>query len=261
MDNSFVKVLLDNYKSRIKYIGNQHPVISRIKHINNNASDDSQMLFVAEGIWAHQKLVSVNLKIQSFLICPELVTGSKALELAENCINKAKEVFAVSKKVFDKISDRDGPDGFISLVQLPCYHIDDLQLKDNTVILILDGLETPGNIGAILRTCDGAGVDAVFICNKKARVTNPKLLKSSMGALFTIPVFEFNGAGVCVEWLKTHNFDIYLADTRAEKRIKASITTEIPHWWWGVSDMGYPGNGIPVILSYYPSPCLACVIR
>ena len=82
-------------------------------------------------------------------------------------------------------------------------------------------MENPGNIGIILRTCDGAGVDAVFICNKKARVTNPKLIKSSMGAVFRIPIIEFNDMNVCAKWLKAHNFSIYLADTRANETYKS----------------------------------------
>ena len=220
MNNIFMNQLLDKYSRKLKHIGSQHPIISQIKHIQNNTSDDSEKCFLAEGIRVHQKLITVDLKIQCFLICPELIYSNEALELVDSCIKKAEETFIVSRKLFEKVSDRDGPDGFASIVQIHSYVVDNLHLKDNALIIVLDGLETPGNIGTILRTCDGAGVDAVFICNKKARVTNQKLVKGSMGAVFIIPIIEFDDTSVCAKWLEAHDFNIYLADTRADKTYK-----------------------------------------
>jgi len=69
-----------------------------------------------------------------------------------------------------------------------------------------------------MRTCDGAGAAALFLCNKKVRLTNPKYIKGSMGAAFTVPYYEFEDASDCADWLRAKGFDIYLADTRAEKK-------------------------------------------
>jgi len=76
------------------------------------------------------------------------------------------------------------------------------------------------NIGTILRSYDGAKVDAVLVCNKKAKLTNQKLIKASMGAVFTVPIIEFSNAEACITWLSKHQFTIYLADTRADKAYK-----------------------------------------
>jgi TrmH family RNA methyltransferase len=232
MDNIQMNKLFNKYRSKIKHIGSQHPVMNQIKHIQNNTSDDSERLLVAEGMWAHQKLLKTELNIRCFLVCPELIYSNEGLELVEDFINKAEETIILSIKLFEKLSDRDGPDGLVSIVRMPNFDINKLVLKDNALVLILDGLENPGNIGTILRTCDGAGVNAVFICNKKARLTNPKLLKSSMGALFTIPIMEFVDTIECIKWLKAHDFNIYLADTRADKSYK---------------DYNYNGNTVLVI--------------
>lgn len=232
MDNIQMNKLFNKYRSKIKHFGSKHPVLDQIKHIQNNTSDDSERLFVVEGMWAHQKLLKTELNIQCFLVCPELIYSNEGIELVENFINRAEEAIIVSIKLFEKLSDRDGPDGFVSIVRIPNFDINKLVLKDNALVLILDGLENPGNIGTILRTCDGAGVNAVFICNKKARITNPKLLKSSMGAVFTIPIMEFVDSNECIKWLNAHNFNIYLADTKADKTYK---------------DYNYNGNNVLVI--------------
>lgn len=207
--------ILGKHKRKIRYVGRQHPVIHLIRKIRNNAHDGSERLFAAEGLWAHKLLIETGSAIRCVVICPELLYSAEALELAESCLDKASAAYIVSGKLFKKISERDGPDGLISLVQLPVYKPESLQIKEKALIVVLDGLENPGNIGTILRTCDGAGADAVFICNRKARMTNPKLIKSSMGAVFTVPVIEFDDTELCIDWLKARNFSIYLADAKA----------------------------------------------
>ncbi|HPV01966.1 MAG TPA: TrmH family RNA methyltransferase [Clostridiales bacterium] len=78
----------------------------------------------------------------------------------------------------------------------------------------------PGISG--LSSDDGAGADAVFICNRRARITSPKLVKASMGAVFTVPVIEFDDTEQCIGWLKARNFNIYLADTKACRTYRES---------------------------------------
>ena len=85
------------------------------------------------------------------------------------------------------------------------------------VVGIIEGKNPSRNIGTIMRTCDGAAIDAVLICNRRARLTHPKILKGSMGAAFTLPIVEYDSVEACKMWLTKHKFAIYLADTRAEK--------------------------------------------
>lgn len=217
MDNIDVNHLLEKYKSKIMYIGPQNGKLNQIKHIINNTGPNPEKLFILEGIWAHGKAITTNIKIRSFVFCPECIYSNEAVEMAETFINKTDDVYVVSKKVFMKISERDEPDGLLSIGIFPVCSVDSLKIKDDAVIIVLDGLEIPGNIGTILRTCDGAGVDAVFICNKRARLTHPKLIKGSMGAAFVKPIVEFAGVDECKKWLAERGFKIYLADTRAEK--------------------------------------------
>ncbi|MBS4220101.1 hypothetical protein KHA96_17450 [Bacillus sp. FJAT-49711] len=120
----------------------------------------------------------------------------------------------------EKLSQKEKQDGLLSIGTLPSYKIENLQLKNNAIIVILDGLEQAGNIGTILRTSDGAGVDAIFICNKRVKQTNPKLIKASMGGVFTVPIIDFVHTSACISWLRKHHFNIYLADTRAERTYK-----------------------------------------
>ncbi|MBO0992678.1 TrmH family RNA methyltransferase [Bacillus sp. SD088] len=218
MGNLDMKRIME--KTNIKWIGAKNDKITEIKRLIKGNYPDSERLFVAEGIWAHQRLVNTQIEIKSFILCPECIYSDEATQLVKTFTEKDADVYAVSRNVFERLSERDKPDGLLSVGMIPFYKKEDLELKDAAVILILDGLENPGNIGTILRTCDGAGVDAIFICNKRARMTNPKLIKSSMGAVFVIPIIEFSSTAACISWLKKYHFNIYLADTKSTKTFK-----------------------------------------
>ena len=220
MGNLSINALMQMYVGKIKSVGIQSDEIKQIKLIISGGHRDDERLFAVEGIWAHQKLLDAKIEIKSFLFCPEFVYSNEAVSLLGSFLDKAEKVFILSPRVFQKLSERDKPDGLITIGEFPLYDINQWKLKDDAVIAILDGLEIPGNIGTILRTCDGSGVDAVFICNKRARITNPKLIKGSMGAAFVIPIVEFKCVDDCIRWLIEHNFNIYLADSNGDKSYK-----------------------------------------
>lgn len=221
MGNISIDALLHKYKGKIKNAGIQSDDISQIKLIINGSYPDDERLFAVEGIWAHQKLLDAKIEIKAFLFCPEYVYSNEAIALVSSFLDKAQKVFIVSERVFQKLSEREKSDGLITIGKLPLYDINRLKLREDAIVAVLDGLETPGNIGTILRTCDGSGVEAVLICNKRARITNSKLIKGSMGAAFFIPIVEFKDINDCITWLRANGFNIFLADSSGYKSYKS----------------------------------------
>lgn len=130
---------------------------------------------------------------------------------------KCEERYTVSSKTFEKLSEKPNSDGIIVLATLNLRDKNQFLPQNESVVLVLDGIEIPGNIGTMLRMCDGAGVEAVFICNRKARLTHPKLIRSSQGAVLTVPMYEFETEKECYDLLNKKGYTVYLADTRAEK--------------------------------------------
>lgn len=202
-------------QTNYQFIGEQNPYIKQVKNLVKHNKPNPEKLFVAEGLWMFKKLVEFGVEIRSLIICPEHLHTAEAFNTLQGLQQSTTHKFAVSAKTFQKISERDKPDGLIAVAVLPKYEIETYQPNPKSVILVLDGVEIPGNIGTMIRMSDGAGVDAVFICNRKARTTHPKLIKGSMGAILTVPVFEFEDIDTCHTWLANHGFTIYLADTRA----------------------------------------------
>lgn len=98
--------------------------------------------------------------------------------------------FQASEPVFSKISYRENPDGVLAVGPRVGKTLDELELPDNPLVLVAEGLEKPGNLGALLRTADGAGADGVIVCDPATDLNNPNVIRASIGTLFYLPVAE-----------------------------------------------------------------------
>ena len=212
-----LSAILEDNKSKIGRIGEKHEKIRQVKAVAGNTKPNPDKLFVAEGIWSHEKILELHIPVRSFIFCPNLIFTAQTARIAERFMELTDDVYAVSDKTFMKISERDRADGLLSVCEFPVCSLSGLPLYKNSLVVVLDGCEIPGNVGTIARTCDGAKVDAIFLVNRRVRLTHPKVVKGSMGGALAVPFFEFDTVAGCAEWLKARNFSIYIADTAAEK--------------------------------------------
>jgi TrmH family RNA methyltransferase len=217
-----IEEILSKHKHKTRFAGPQNPVVKHIKKLVGNSKPNPRKLFVLEGIWAFNTAREANLHVINLIIAPECIYSPEGIELLAYFAERSEDINIVSEKVFLSISERDEPDGLMAVCALPLSDLAKVSVN-NSLVVVLDGLEIPGNVGTILRSCDACGVSAVFLCNKKARLTHPKVVKGSMGALFYIPIIEFESVGECKKWLIDNGFGIYLTDTRAEKSYDEQI--------------------------------------
>lgn len=137
-------------------------------------------LFVVEGRRELEHCLRAGFEPECLFICPEI--GSP---LADSFPGKR---FEVSKEVYSKIAYREGTEGVIAEIRAKERPLEKLELGENPLIAVLESVEKPGNLGAVLRSADAAGVDAVVICEPLTDLYNPNLIRASLGAVFTVPV-------------------------------------------------------------------------
>ena len=202
---------------RLLNVGETHAVVRTVKAIASNSKPNPKKLFIAEGFWLAKIAADAHLRVDSLIVSPECVYTNECVALIEEMLPTAEHAYTVSRKVFERLAEKDKPDGVLAICYMKEYSLADLSFDDKAVVLILDGVEIPGNMGTLVRVADGAGADAVFIVNRKARLTHPKFIHSTMGAAFHVPILEFESVDACYDYLKSKNFTIYLADSRAEK--------------------------------------------
>lgn len=201
---------------KCRFSGKNAAVIKNFLAIKNNTKPNKEKLVFVEGIWAASLLIKYDLDVKIVLINVEDITSNEALDLAIKLIEKAEEVHLVSKTTLEKVTEVGTNVGIAALCRFPSKQLSDLDLSRSLSIVILDSLEIPGNIGTIIRSCDGTDTDAVIICNRKTRITHPKLVRSSQGSCFKVPIIELDYSDV-VPWLIKNGFKIILTDTKAER--------------------------------------------
>lgn len=148
------------------------------------------------------------LKPHTLLTAPELATVS--IDIPE-----AEEVTTVTRAVFEKISYRDNPDGWLGIFPIPHSTLDDLTLSDNPFVIVTESVEKPGNLGAILRTADAAHVDAVIVCDPRVDVWNPNTVRASRGTVFTVPTVEAESQNA-LAFLRSKKMRVLAATPSAE---------------------------------------------
>ena len=177
-----------------------------------------QGLFVVEGLRELQHCLEGGFKVRAIFFCPEILDASAAEGIVSpiasaslrplpsamglsllsgrgwpeifDTIPSAAEtlVIDIPEQLYRKVAYRDSTEGIIAEVEYKALTLSDLQLPENPLIMVLESVEKPGNLGAVLRSADAAGASAVFICDPLTDLYNPNLIRASIGAVFTVPV-------------------------------------------------------------------------
>lgn len=193
------------------------PQNPRVKHIVKLREDKRQRqkdgLLLVEGFDEIQLAISAGHSPRTLLTAPELASHQLTFPSAET--------LTVSRAAFEKMSYRDNPDGWLAVFPIPRTSLESVSLStDSPLVIVAESIEKPGNLGAILRTADAAGVDALLVCDPRADPWNPNVVRASRGTVFSVPVIECDNASA-LEWLRAHNIQVLAATPSAEATYSA----------------------------------------
>ena len=184
----------------------QNPFIKSLIQLQEKAKSRKQSgTFLIEGMREIELAIKGNYELETILFLPELVS-----EVLINKFKKHSDVIEISKEVYQKLAYRNTTEGILAVAKTKSLQLSDLELPENPLILVMEALEKPGNIGAVLRTCDAAKVDAVIIANPKTDLYNPNIVRSSVGCLFTNQIATGTTEEV-IDFLIKNNINFYSA--------------------------------------------------
>lgn len=171
--------------------------------------------FLIEGIREINLALKGAYKINTLLVLEDTIDEATVSELVLSVENSGAEIILISYDVYKKIALRESTEGAIALAESKEHKLKDIAFKtENPLILVAEAPEKPGNIGALLRTADAAGVDAVFIANPKTDLYNGNIIRSSVGCVFTTQVAMGSTSDI-IAFLKQKNINIYGASLAA----------------------------------------------
>lgn len=183
----------------------------RVKHIVKLRDDKRQRrrdgLMIVEGYDEIQLALSAGHQPQVLFSAPELAARQIQVASAEH--------ISVNRAVFEKISYRENPDGWLGVFPIPSVTFDDLKLSERPLVIVAESIEKPGNLGAIMRTADAAHIDAVLVCDPRVDGWNPNVVRASRGAVFSVPMIECDNPSA-LAWLRSQKIPVLAATPSAE---------------------------------------------
>ncbi len=227
----------------------QNPKIKRLLALQEKSSLRRESgLFVVEGRRELEHCLAAGFEIDSLFVCPELLDGWQLPACGANAplppprsgevrrsgsphhpsgtvpplpnrgcyapptgeAAACAKVFELPEALYRKVAYRGGTEGVLAEVRAKPTRLEDLQLRENPLVVVLEAVEKPGNLGAVLRSADAAGADAVLVCDPLTDLWNPNLIRASIGAVFTVPVAVCTSAEA-ISWLKERGIRILTA--------------------------------------------------
>lgn len=183
----------------------QNPKIKNLLLLQEKSrARKEQGLFVVEGRRELEHCIEAGLRVRTVFVCEEI----SPLRFAS--VEMTKNVISVPEALYRKIAYRDSTEGIVAEVEYRTIGLEDLKLPENPLIVVLEAVEKPGNLGAVLRTADAAGADAVIVADPLTDLYNPNLIRASIGAVFTVPTVPAPTEEV-IPWLKARGIQILTA--------------------------------------------------
>ena len=199
----------------------QNPKVKQLVLLQQKSSERRKTgLFVVEGQRELGHCLDAGFEIDSVFYCPQLLPGNMLPSCLHPLISHPSPLtphpspltsfYEVTPEVYEKIAYRGSTEGVMAVVKARRLTLDDLRLKEHPLIIVLESVEKPGNLGAVLRSADAAGADAVVVCDPLTDLYNPNLIRSSIGAIFSVPCVACSSEE-CIAYLKEHAIQILTA--------------------------------------------------
>ncbi len=168
------------------------PQNQRIKdaaHLREKSARKERGVFVVEGAREIDRAILSGFVLEEMFVAPEQFSPEAKTLLKTHKLPEQK-LIEVTETVFAKLAVRENKDGLFAVFKSRSLTLKDLKPRKDMLLVVLETVEKPGNLGAVLRTADGAAADAVVVLDPRCDVFNPNVVRASVGALFSVPVIE-----------------------------------------------------------------------
>ncbi|MFT7644130.1 MAG: TrmH family RNA methyltransferase [Pirellulaceae bacterium] len=169
---------------------------------------------IIDGTREIRRAMEADVKLLEVFCCRTDMQTEQHVLVAELC-DRGVEMVDVTSTVFEKLAFGDRNDGIVAVASTPTRGLADLPVNENGLVVVIESIEKPGNVGAVLRTADAAGIDAVIVAEPVSDLYNPNTIRASLGAVFTVPTCEASNEDV-LSWLREKQLRILAARVDGE---------------------------------------------
>ena len=192
-----------------------NPQIKELVRLRDRRHRDRSGTFVVEGYRAIFRASDAGVVFDRIYVSPGLFLGPNEDALIARIADAGTPVIEVSEEPFRKAAYRDRPEGLLAVARQFDTSMESLDLGDEPLLLVVEAIEKPGNLGTMLRTADAAGCDAVIVCDPTTDPFNPNVVRASTGMLFVVPL-AVASTDDTIEWLRNHEVNTFATTPDAD---------------------------------------------
>jgi TrmH family RNA methyltransferase len=182
-----------------RIVSGQNPRVKFAIKLRNRSRRNRTGLFIVEGYRECLRALGGGVAFESLFFCPKFFRDGGFGELVQRISQRDVDAFELSDAAFEKISARSGCDGILAICKAWESNLSELKVRENSLFLVVDGIEKSGNLGALMRSAESANVDAMIVCDPVTDIFNHNAVRTSQGALFSLPIFQVSRG-------EAHNF-------------------------------------------------------
>ena len=169
---------------------------------------EKQQRIVIDGFRELARAIRSGIAMLEVFVCEPLLGEERTAELTTMLAGSPAGILPVTEQVFQKLAFGNRAEGVLGVAEMPRPSLDDLRLPESPLVAVLERVEKPGNVGAVLRSADGAGVSALIVADAATDLYNPNAIRASLGTIFTMPVCSATTAET-LEWLRKNEMAIF----------------------------------------------------
>jgi RNA methyltransferase, TrmH family len=193
-----------------------NPRIKTVARLRDRRERDATGQTLVDGARELRRALAAGVEVIEVFVCDPLLAGEDARAALDALATAEVRTTAVTEPAFRKIAFGDRAEGLVAVIRWPVASLTDLALPDEPLLVVVEGVEKPGNIGAILRSADGAGADALIAASPRTDLANPNVIRASAGTIFAIPLAAADTTDV-LAWLRKLGIRIVAASTGADR--------------------------------------------
>jgi len=186
-----------------------------VARLRKRQERDALGLTLVDGCRELACAVHAGQSLQQLFVC-EPMLDQESTKLATEVQTSGVEVISVSSALMDRMSYGDRNEGLLGVIRKPARSLDGLPAEDCPLLLVVEGLEKPGNLGALVRSADAVGATGVIVCDARTDIFNPNAIRSSLGTIFSVPLAEAESPAA-LKWLRKRSIAVYAATPHASQ--------------------------------------------
>lgn len=200
-------------KIEITITSRRNARILEARKLKRRLHREQQGRFLLEGVRGIEDALSTGARIYEVLISPYLFRNARGCDLYERLAASGIELYGVTEEVLEYVADTDTPQGAVAIVGIP---VSDLCLYGSPLVLLVDEIRDPGNLGTLIRSADAFGLSGMILSGDVVDPFNPKCVRATMGSILRVPLVSFGKIKDSIEFLRRHEFSVVAADTKAD---------------------------------------------